>query len=236
MSRRKNESPLKGRRWKERKKGERLRDAEERRKRQIFFTEKPKGGDCLTLRKYKTPAFSFVLFVSISPCLNSRVKDALSPKGGKCSREKRRRIRVVSSLLFPFSLSAPMENTRWDITRMHNRRMVTVLIFFRSPRGLWARRYYSPTRRHLLHVFTLALMHPQPSAFHPFSAFHSCRRTEHMTSNERRRWRSVFHEELGRAFWSWTREHVLRVLRRELSKDCRITYLYNRDSTDEKIA
>lgn len=100
---------------------------------------------------------------------------------------------------FPLSLSAPMENTRWDITRMHNR-VVTVLIFFRSPRGLWARRYYSPTRGHLLHVFTLALMHSQSSAFHPFFAFHFYGRTEQC-------WRNVFHEELGQAFWSWTREN-----------------------------
>lgn len=84
-------------------KGERLKDVEEKRKKaDLFFTGKmeKERSDCLTLRKYETSSFLFVLFASISLRLKS--KNIPIPKQGKCSWEKRREeIRVVSSPSFP---------------------------------------------------------------------------------------------------------------------------------------
>lgn len=178
--------------------------------------------DCLTLRKYEMSSFLFVLFASISPCLKSRVKESY-PEARKMELgEKTRR----NPRRFLPLLSTPVEDAGWDITRMHKRRasgaarrIVTVLIFFRSPRVLWARRYYAHPKAPTLHVYSCAYIFPAVRSS-PFSAFHPCGRAERVMSSERRRRNvNIFHEEFGQAFWFWRREHAPR--RDLLSKDRR---------------
>lgn len=73
----------------------------------------------------------------------------------------------------------------------------------------------APTPR----VYSCAYIFPTVRSS-PFPAFHLCGRAERVMSSERRRRNvNIFHEEFGRAFWFWKREHA--PCRELLSKDRR---------------
>jgi len=134
-------------------------------------------------------AFLFVLFASILLKKNRPIPR--QENIAKCSWRKRKRIHLVSVVL---SASLIHQNARLNVTRQAGLtaaawRIVTVLIFFRSPWGLWARSYYSAhTQKHLTpRVYSWAYIRLPPSLLLSYfcESVMPRERTEHITSDEK---------------------------------------------------